>query len=142
MSIYTFFVLQPYAFLAHNIHIIDINNSEYNKVKAGILDDPQIRELTKDPICDEALSEAELSTWKSLKSVVTNFLGNCQSVEYEKEIEKLLKNFHQLGARISVKLHFLQSHLDCFPKNCGGLSKEQGECFNQDFCIMEEGYQG
>ena len=27
MSIYTFFVLQPYAFLAHNIHI---NNSEYN----------------------------------------------------------------------------------------------------------------
>ena len=31
MSIYTFFVLQPYAFLAHNIHIIDINNSEYNR---------------------------------------------------------------------------------------------------------------
>ena len=25
-----FFVLQPYAFLAHNIHITDINNSEYN----------------------------------------------------------------------------------------------------------------
>ena len=32
MSIYTFFVLQPYAFLAHNIHITDINNSEYNSV--------------------------------------------------------------------------------------------------------------
>ena len=31
MSTYTFFVLQPYAFLAHNIHIIDINNSEYNR---------------------------------------------------------------------------------------------------------------
>ena len=30
MGIYTFFVLQPYAFLAHNIHITDINNSEYN----------------------------------------------------------------------------------------------------------------
>ena len=31
MSIYTFFVLQPYAFLAHNIHITDINNPEYNR---------------------------------------------------------------------------------------------------------------
>ena len=35
MSIYTFFVLQPYTFLAHNIHIIDINNSEYNSIKQG-----------------------------------------------------------------------------------------------------------
>ena len=33
MSTYTFFVLQPYTFLAHNIHIVDINNSEYNKIK-------------------------------------------------------------------------------------------------------------
>ena len=36
MSIYTFFVLQPYAFLAHNIHITDINNSEYNIYIYGV----------------------------------------------------------------------------------------------------------
>ena len=37
MSIYTFFVLQPYAFVAHNIHITDINNSEYNNAFACYL---------------------------------------------------------------------------------------------------------
>ena len=46
------------------------------KLKAGIFDGPQIRELMKDPIFDEALSEAELPAWQSLKSVVTHFQEN------------------------------------------------------------------
>ena len=58
------------------------------KFKAGIFNDPQIRELMKDPMFDEAWSKAELSTWQSLKSVITKFLGNHWSVEYNKEIEK------------------------------------------------------
>ena len=69
------------------------------KLKAGIFDNTQVRELMKDPMFDEALNEAEQSTWRSLKSVVTNFLENHQSVEYEKE-----------------KLHFLRSHLDYLKK--------------------------
>ena len=40
------------------------------KLKAGIFDGPQIREFVKDPMFDEALSEAKLSAWQSLKSVV------------------------------------------------------------------------
>ena len=44
------------------------------KLKAGIFDGPQIWELMKDPMPAEALSEAELSNWQSLKSVVTNYL--------------------------------------------------------------------
>ena len=83
---------------------------------------------------DEALSEAELSPKQSLKSFVTNFW----IVEYEKGIEELLKSFTQLGAKKSVKLHFQLSRLNYFPKNCGDLSEEQGECFHQDICIMEE----
>ena len=71
----------------------------------------------KQPMFDEALSKAKLSTWQSLKSVVRNFLGNHQSVEYKKEIEELLKRFCQLLAQMSVKLHFLQSHFDYFPEN-------------------------
>ena len=65
----------------------------------------QVRELMKDPMFDEALSEAELSTWQSLKSVVINFRGNHQSIEYEKEIKELLKSFHQFKAQMSVKFH-------------------------------------
>ena len=39
----------------------------------------------KDPVFGEALSEAELSAWQSLKSIVINYLGNHQCAEYEKE---------------------------------------------------------
>ena len=65
---------------------------------------------------DESPSKVELFARQSLKSRVTNFQGNHQSAEYEKEIDELLKSFRQLRARMSVKLHFLQSHY--FPKNC------------------------
>ena len=112
------------------------------KLKAGIFDGSQIRELMKDTTFDEALSEVELSAWLSLKSEVTNFLGNRRSSEYEKGIEELLQSFRQLGARMSVKLHFLWSRLDYFRKNCGDLSEEQGEHFHQNICIMEQRYQG
>ena len=104
------------------------------KLKAGIFDSPQIREPMKDLMFDKALSKDELSAWQSLK--------NNRSVEYEKEIEELLKSFCQLGARASVKLYFLQLHLDYFPKNCGDLSEEKGECFHLDIRIMKECYPG
>ena len=58
------------------------------ELKAGKSDGPQIRNLINNPIFDKALSEAELSAWQSLMSVVT---------EYEKEIEELLNNFRQFG---------------------------------------------
>ena len=112
------------------------------KLKAGIFDDPQIRELVQDPMFDKALSEAELSAWQSLKSIVTSFLGNHWSAKYEKEIAELLKSFRQLGAQTSVKLHFQRSHLNYFLKNCENLSAEHGEHFHQDTRIMEEHYQG
>ena len=63
------------------------------KLKSSIFDGPQIRELMKDPMFDEALSESEQSARQSLKSVVTNFLGLYQIAEYEKEIEELQKSF-------------------------------------------------
>ena len=83
---------------------------------------------------DKTLSEAELSTWQSLKLVDTNFLGNHWSAEYEKEIEELLKSFCQPEAQ----LHFLQLHLNYFPKNCRDLSEELGGSFHQDIYIMKE----
>ena len=43
---------------------------------------------------------------------------------------------------MSVKLHFLLSHLDFFPKNLGVVSEEQGERFYQDIKDIERRYQG
>jgi len=54
----------------------------------------------------------------------------------------MLKNFKVLGCKMSLKLHFLYSHLDYFPENLGDVSEEQGERFHQDLKEMERRYQG
>ena len=41
-----------------------------------------------------------------------------------------------------LKIHFLHSHLDFFPKNCGLVRDEHGERLHQDIATMERRYQG
>ena len=43
---------------------------------------------------------------------------------------------------MSIKLHYLHSHLTRFPENLGDVSDEQGERFHQDISDMEVRYQG
>ncbi|GBM94768.1 hypothetical protein AVEN_14303-1 [Araneus ventricosus] len=43
---------------------------------------------------------------------------------------------------MSLKFHFLDSHLVCFPGNLGAVSEAQGERFHQDIKEMESRYQG
>lgn len=51
-------------------------------------------------------------------------------------------SFKEMGCKMSLKLHFLHSHLDNFPENLGAVSDEQGERFHQDVLTMEKRYQG
>ena len=56
-----------------------------------------------------------------------------------------MENSRQIGSRMSVKMHFLRSHLAhlyYFSENCGDFSEEQGEYFHQDISDMENRYQG
>jgi hypothetical protein len=128
---------RAFAFLNQKFHRI----SEA-KLKAGIFDGPQIRELLKNPNFDESMEDNERKAWISFKSIITNFLGNHRSPDYERVVDELLQNFQALGARMSIKMHYLSSHLDYFPENCGDVSEEQGERFHQDIRVMEERYQG
>lgn len=43
---------------------------------------------------------------------------------------------------MSLKIHFLHSHLDFFPENLGDVSDEHGERFHQELKAMERRYQG
>ena len=52
-----------------------------------------------------------------------------------------MENFRQIGAHMSVRMHFLRSHLDSFPENCGDFREEQDERFHQDISDMEKRYQ-
>ncbi|UYV73516.1 hypothetical protein LAZ67_10003903 [Cordylochernes scorpioides] len=47
-----------------------------------------------------------------------------------------------LGCNMSLKIHFLHSHLDFFPDNLGAVSDEHGERFHQAISSMEKLYQG
>jgi hypothetical protein len=43
---------------------------------------------------------------------------------------------------MSLKVHFLGSHLNFFPENLGKVGDEHGERFHQDDMAMEKLYQG
>ena len=80
------------------------------------------------------MQDIERKAWHSFKSIVSNH----QSQEYERIAIELLNNYQALGARMSIKMHFLSLHLDYFPENCGDFSEKQGERFQQDIRVMEE----
>jgi len=47
-----------------------------------------------------------------------------------------------MGCNMSLKIHFLDSHLDFFPDNLGAVSDEHGERFYKDISAFEKRYQG
>ena len=87
------------------------------KIKAEIFDGPQIRHLLKDhefrPISTR--KREELQARKAFSNVVKNTLGNMKSQNLSELVENLLLAFHNLQCKMSVKVHFLHSHLDYFP---------------------------
>ena len=102
----------------------------------------KIRQLLKNKEFIETMSSVEKKGWITFSQVVNNFLGNTKSPEYKEIVKTLLDTFHKLGCNMSVKVHFLHSHLEYFPENLGALSEEQGERFHQDIKIMQKRYQG
>ena len=88
------------------------------------------------------MNPAELSAWTAFANVVKFFLGKTKAPNYKEFIETLLTSLHQLGANMSIRLHFLHSHLACFPENLGDVSDDQGDRFHQQISDMEVRYQG
>ena len=82
----------------------------YEKIKAGVLDGPKVRQLQKDKEFIEAMSSEEKNGWIAFSQVVNNFLGNIKSPNYKEIVKTVLDNFHKLGCYMSVKVHFLPSH--------------------------------
>lgn len=112
------------------------------KLKEGIFVGPQIREVFKDEHFEQSLNPYEKEAWSTFVWVCGNFLGNNKSPEYENGVRRLLDSFQKMGCRMSLKMHFLHSHLNFFPDNLGAVSDEQGERFHQDIQVMETRYQG
>ncbi|GBN26612.1 hypothetical protein AVEN_90943-1 [Araneus ventricosus] len=54
----------------------------------------------------------------------------------------MLTAYDAQGCNMSLKVHFLHSHIDFFPENLGAYSEEQGERFHKDVRDIERRYQG
>ena len=111
------------------------------KLKEDIFVGPQIREVLKDTDFEELLNLQKLRAWEAFKSVCSGFLGNTRVLDYQACIEKLLKSYEDMGCRMSLKIHFLHSHLKFFLLNLGVMGDEHGERLHQDITKMESNYQ-
>jgi hypothetical protein len=90
----------------------------------------------------DTMTEIEEDAWNEFKEVVKKFLGNIRVPLYKEIVRNMLDKFKILGCKMSLKLHFLTSHLDYFPPNLGAVSEEQGERFHQDLKDVERRHQG
>ena len=74
--------------------------------------------------------------------VEKKFLGSFKSPNFVQIVTNFLHAYQEVGARMSLKIHFLHSHLDFYPSNIGDVSDEHGERFQQEIREMENCYQG
>ncbi|GBM30356.1 hypothetical protein AVEN_21475-1 [Araneus ventricosus] len=114
----------------------------FEKIKANVFDGPQIRQLVKDEYFIVTVTELQKNAWLAFRNIVKYFLGNTRAQIYTEILQQLLENYKMLGCNLSIKSHFLHSHLADFPKNLGAVSDEQRERFHQDLKVMEARYQG
>jgi len=86
------------------------------KLKEGIFIGPQIWDLIKEEYSNKLLQGDKKVVWDSFKFVVKGFLGNRRAQNYEELVNNLLQSYQKLGCNMSLKIHFLHSHLDFFQR--------------------------
>ncbi|UYV67823.1 hypothetical protein LAZ67_5002148 [Cordylochernes scorpioides] len=123
-------------------NLLNLSRISEAKIKEGIFVGPQIRELQQDGNFQNSLNEVEAAAWNSFRNVCKNFLGSVKVENYRDIVNDLLLSYKALGCNMSLKIHFLHSHLDFFPDNLGAVSDEHGERFHQAISSMEKRYQG
>ena len=67
------------------------------KVKAGIFDGLQIRNLIKDPNFILSMNDMDANAWKAFVSVVIEFLGNRKHDDNITLVDNLIERLHALG---------------------------------------------
>lgn len=109
---------------------------------AGIFNGPDIRKLMKNTQFDEYLSDDEALAWDGVKAVIENVLGKRRAENYKVLVDDLMTSFKNIGVHMSLKIHFMNSHMDYFGRQLETESDEHGERFHQEIMHMEERYKG
>ena len=90
----------------------------------------------------KCLNTLKLQAWDVFKEICLKFLGTFKSSLYQEMIAKLPAAYEEMGCSMSLKMHFLHSHLEFFSQNLGAVSDQHDEKFHQDIQEMEKRYQG
>lgn len=77
---------------------------------------------------------------RSVKIVITDFLGNDKSENYSVLVDEMLQNLKETKVNMSLKIHRMHSQLDFCSENLGAISDEHGERFHQDIAELEKRY--
>jgi len=94
----------------------------FEKVKTGVFIGPQIRQLFKNHQYEAVLSDKEKAAWQYFEKFLNGFLGNFKAANFRGLVQYLVDLYIQLECNMSLKMHFLFSHLNFFPLICGGVS--------------------
>ena len=86
------------------------------KIKEGTSKGPQIREMMQDKQFHEDLNETERNAWMPFKRICKDCLGNHKPANYQDVVQDLLTSYKAMGCNMSLKIHFLESHLHFFPR--------------------------
>ena len=62
------------------------------------------------------LNETERIAWLSFKRNCKDFLGNHKAPNYHGVVQDLLTSYKAMGCNMSLKIHFLESHLNFFSR--------------------------
>jgi hypothetical protein len=87
-------------------------------MKADIFIGPQILLLSRDPQFDHAVSDDHKAAWNAFRHDATGFLGNVKASHFRKLVEDLSTSYEKLRYNVSLKMHFLRSHLHSVLVNC------------------------
>jgi hypothetical protein len=112
------------------------------KIREGVFTGPDIRSLLRDKVFERIITGDEQRAWHAFREMFTGFLGNTRADNYKDLTAELLSLYQKLGCNMSVKIHFLGTHLDFFLENCGSVSDEHGGRFHQNIAAMEGRYKG
>jgi hypothetical protein len=108
------------------------------KMENGVFCGPDIRKLMNDLEFSKMMSRKEQRVWKAFRDVINDFFGNFKNPNYVKIVEELMDAMKKLGCKETVKVHFLNNHVNYFPDKLGQFSEEQGERFHQDIKQFEK----
>ena len=110
------------------------------KIKECIFIGPHFKELMQDKQFDEDLNETERNAWLSFKCICKDFLGNYKAANYQDVVQDLLPSYKAMGCNMSLKIHFLESHLDFFFHNISTKSVTNTvEDFTKIFWLWKSG---